>query len=159
MHIDEVLSHSDVDYDNAFIEYLDNRIGEKAGSDQMAAWQSLPEMFRQYHALYALDSDVFNGGFGQYFGRYASCPGFIQAGIRGLDLIGSQAHGKLAREAVSIFVHYIPQLQEVMLALAIPHSPKLTESDIDQRFQDAADLQAMRIAWLEANREIIRKLA
>lgn len=158
MSINEVLSHTGVDYDNAFIEYLDDRIGETAGQDQMAAWDSLPEVFKQYHALFALDSDVFNGGFEQYFRRYASCPAFIQAGIRGLDLVGSPAHRELAREAISIFVHYIPQLQELMLALAIPQSAKLTESDIDRRFQQAGDLQAMRFAWLEANRETIRRL-
>src|SRR5262249_9895521 len=118
MDINEVLSRTGVDYDNAFIEYLDDRIGDTAGRDQMAAWDSLPEVFKQYHALFALDSEVFNGGFGQYFGRYASCPPFIQAGIRGLELVGSPAHAALGREAISIFVHYIPQLQQLMLALA-----------------------------------------
>ncbi len=159
MDINEVLSQTDVDYDNAFLEYLDDRIGETAGRDQMAAWESLPDLFKQYHAVFALDSEVFNGGFGQYFGRYATFPTFVRAGIRGLDLVGSSAHARLAREAVSIFVHYIPELQVLMETLAIPHSPKLAESDIDRRFQHVGDLQAIRIAWLEANRDTIRSLA
>lgn len=159
MNIEEVLRQQGINYDNAFLEYLDDRIGEHAGEGQLQAWASLPDVFQQYHALFALDSEVFNGGFGQYFRNYASHPPFVAAAIRGLELVGGPRHAQLAREAISIFVHYVPALEPLMGSLAIPHSPKLAESDVDQRFRAAGDLQKLRLNWLEANRETIRAAA
>lgn len=148
-----------VKLDNAFLEYLDDRIGEHAGGDQIQAWQSLPELFRQYHALFALDSDQFNGGFEQYFRQYAAYTPFVEEALAGLAMVGNAEQLRLAREAVSIFVHYFPKLQSVMDSLAIAPTPRVTETDIDRRFQSAGDLQGLRIAWLEANRDTLAKLA
>lgn len=155
MTIDRVLAQTGVDFDSAFIGYVDKRIGSAGGQDQIAAWEALPELFKMYHALFALDSDVSNGGFQQYFGRYASYPPFVIAAIRGLDRV-SPAHAPLAREAVAIFVHYMPKLQPVMELFEIPASPLLTETDINDRFRAAGFLLHLRIAWLEANRDAVR---
>ncbi|WP_339745388.1 DUF4375 domain-containing protein [uncultured Rubinisphaera sp.] len=159
MNIGEVVSQNGVDYDNAFLEYLDNCIGENAGADQIAAWESLPQMFRQYHALFALDSEQFNGGFNQYFARYSSYAPMCEAALDGLKLVSADKHHELALEAVSIFVHYFPNLQTVMEQRSISESPKLTETDIDHRFQAAGDLQELRLKWLDASRTLIQETA
>lgn len=159
MDIDEVLSHKGVDLCNEFVAYIDDRIGQDAGLGQLHAWEALPEVFKQYHALSALDSEVFNGGFEQYYGRYAGYPPFIGAAIRGLELVGSPAHAKLAREAIAIFVHYFPKLQPLLEQLGISLAPKLTETDIDARFYEVGDLLGIQMNWIAANRDTIRGLA
>ena len=159
MNISDVIKLKGVQYDNAFLEYLDDRIGQSAGHDQIQAWESLPAEFKEYHALFSLDMDVFNGGFGQYFRGYATYPPFIAAAIRGLERVGATKHVPLVHEAISIFVHYIPELQPLMESLKIPQSSKQTDSDIDTRFREAGNLQLLRFAWLDANRETIRELA
>jgi hypothetical protein len=158
MKINEVPAQIGALYDNAFIEYLNKRIGEDAGQDQLEAWESLPEALKEYHALFNLDGDVFNGGFGQYLRRYAWHPPYIAAAIRGLERVAGHTHAKLACEAISLYVHYIPELQPLMDSHAIPPSPRLEESDIDARFREAGDLQKLRFAWLETNRDLLRGL-
>jgi hypothetical protein len=159
MNIADVITLTGVDYDNAFLEYLDERIGENAGADQIAAWESLPSIFRQYHALFALDSEQFNGGFNQYFAQYSSYVPMCEAALEGLTLVGADQHRELALEAVSIFVHYFPNLQPIMAKLSIPESPKLTETDIDHRFQATGDLQGLRLKWLDSSRTLIEETA
>lgn len=159
MSIDHVIAQQGINYDNAFLEYLDKRIGESAGEDQVAAWQALPPHFRQYHALFALDSEQFNGGFNQYFARYSSFVPICEAALDGLTLIGASKHYALALEAVSIFVHYFPSLQPIMASRTIAKTPRVEETDIDHRFQEAGDLQQLRLDWLEANRALIQETA
>lgn len=142
-----------------FIAYLENRIGAEAGVHQLRAWEALPDVLKQFHAVIGLDSQVFNGGFTQYLQVYSAYPPFVTAAIRGLDMTGCATHAKLAREAVAIYVHYLPSLQPVADELRLPPHPKTDDTDITARFRDAGDLQPILMAWVEASREVIRHAA
>ncbi|MFO0797586.1 MAG: DUF4375 domain-containing protein [Gemmataceae bacterium] len=159
MELTEVLRLTDFELYRAFIAYLENRIGEEAGVDQLRAWEALPDLLKQFHAVVGLDSQVFNGGFTQYLRVYAGYSPFIASAIRGLDMVGCPAHAELAREAVAIYVHYLPNLQPLMEEFRIPPRPKVDETDITERFREAGDLQKILVAWVDANREAIRSTA
>ncbi len=91
---------ADDDLPDFLWQYILEVIKERHGSDERQAIAGFPESLRMCHALILLDSEVFNGGFYQFFTN--SSGRFADEALNALSTVGADRHAKLLAEAIRV---------------------------------------------------------
>ncbi len=144
--IDEI---SDVDVDNSLLFYVPART--RRG-------QVISVPLLEVYATFEWQSDVNNGALNQYFARSKDpltgmdrLPLYGHA-YKGLQRIGHEQAASLFAEAVALFAHFYPKVEEARALLGIPAVPKQEESDIMGRFFELEPtLAPARVAYMRAH--------
>ncbi|MBI3384484.1 MAG: DUF4375 domain-containing protein [Aquabacterium sp.] len=144
--IDEI---SDFDVDNGLLFYVPARA--RLG-------QAISAPLLEVYATFEWQSDVNNGALGQYFSRSTDpltgmdrLPLYGHA-YKGLQRIGHEQAAKLFAEAVALFAHFYPKVEEARALLGIPAVPRQEESDImDRFFALEPTLGPARVAYMRAH--------
>ncbi|QDT64630.1 DMP19 family protein [Calycomorphotria hydatis] len=122
------------DYEVAFLAFVPNAL---------ANGTSLPPKLYSFFGLYDFLSDTFNGGLNQYFAREDDCFG---AGIdrsllyekvrESLSLLDMPDALVIFDEAISLYSHFHPRVDQARVEMNIPAVPRQEESDIGGRLYD-----------------------
>ncbi len=139
----------------------DLRIGQQVLVEHlMQTGQSVPDHHMEFHALNDLISDFYNGGFNQYFSRSVSWDA-IKSERKDLYPFIRQALIKLEEdealtvfeEAVALYAHYHPHVEEGRKLMNIASVPKQEESDVGNRFWSIIDgLEQSTENYMKANK-------
>lgn len=140
---DDLLEQAIVDFVTAHGEWQDDAL--------LALFASLPEGFGIVYTSWALDAEIANGGFHQYFwntkGRY------LDLATKAVARIGSPEHVQVLEEAVAIFRGQgrpdLTGLDPRQQLEAFSASARASELDpLDSRWYDLGDLAAARVRFI-----------
>ena len=140
---DDLLEHAIVDFVMAHGEWQDDAL--------LALFASLPEGFGIVYTTWALDAEVANGGFHQYFwntkGRY------LDLLTKAVARIGTPEHVRVLEEAVGIFrgkgTPDVAGLTPRQQLEAFSDSARVSElAPLDSRWYDLGDLAAARVRFI-----------
>jgi len=139
---------------------VNSALSEHVGA-RLAAGAPVPPALRELYATQDWQGDTNNGGLDQYFARrhswdHVSSPRdgnypLVRAGLR---RIGAHDAAALFDEAIALWAHFHPEVEEARAALGIAPVPRQERSDIGSRYYVIErDLDKQRAAYLRAHPE------
>jgi hypothetical protein len=142
--------------EGAIHEHVLHAIGDDWGNAAQIV-RTLPPGVQMLYTTQALDGEVHNGGFNQYFSN--SHGELAKEALAGLTAIGASEHAKLLGEAIEIRKREEPtmrQFEEKGTVEAFGESYEHTAlNELDDRFYALnEDLSSLRIAFIRANPDL-----
>ncbi len=140
---------TDFDVNASLLFYVPARV--KAG-------QPVSDPLLEVFATLEWESDVNNGAMNQYFARdHEPMTGLPRSQLydkthRGLLRLGQHDMAALYAEAIALYAHFYPRVEQARAAMGIAPVPKQEQSDIMDRYYERAEaLEPARVAYIRAH--------
>jgi len=141
----------------AILDYIDTKISDYRVSFDVIS--SMPEGFQMVHSTTALETQVNNGGFNQYF--YNPSGQYAEMALRSLKLIGATEYYEILQKAIETYMKEKenPELQNLYSQRTLEgfsESYKLTSlSEWDEKFYTLGErLGQLRIDFIRSKPQL-----